>query len=336
MFELDTKKIQELKPHILSAKKIVLIGHTSPDGDAVSSVLALFLALKKITNAQVYPVLPDEIPNYVKWFDHINDLIIDSRAPELLDNADIVFCLDFNEAKRVNHLSENLLSSRAIKVLIDHHPQPENFVDYSFSYPTASSTAEIVYYFIKALDKDLLDRTIAIYLFSGILTDTGVFIHDSADSQTLAVASDLMSYGIDKGDIIKKLFNNYSENRMRLMGYLLFKKMKIYYEHEVAIITLTQGIMKRFNFKLGDHENIANLPLSIQGVEISIFVMERQDNLKVSFRSKGKYNVNLIARDYFSGGGHKNAAGGSFQGSIRKLKKYIENQVFPNLKKYLV
>ena len=336
MFQIDREKIQQLRPHILEARKIVLIGHTSPDGDAVSSVLALYLALQKITGAQIFPILPDNVPNYVQWFEHIDKLIIDSRSEELISECDMVFCLDFNEAKRVNHLSESLLKTDALKVLIDHHPQPENFADFSFSYPSASSTAEIVFYFIKNLDSQVIDKTIATYLFSGILTDTGVFVHDSADSQTLSVASELLSYGLDKGQIIKNLFNNYSENRMRLMGYLLYKNMKIYYDHEVAVITLSRRIMKKFNFRLGDHENIANLPLSIKGVEISIFVMQKDNEVKVSFRSKGKYNVNLIARDYFQGGGHKNAAGGSFNGSLHRLKKYLKTQVLPNLKNYQV
>lgn len=336
MFQIDTEKIQQLRPHILEARKIVLIGHTSPDGDAVSSILALYMALQKITNAQIFPVLPDEIPNYVQWFEHIDKLIIDSGSEELISHSDIVFCLDFNEARRVNHLSVALLKTSAIKVLIDHHPQLENFADFSFSYPSASSTAEIVFYFIKNLDAQLIDKSIATYLFSGILTDTGVFVHDSADSQTMLVASELLSYGLDKGQIIKNLFNNYSENRMRLMGYLLYKSMKVYYEHEAAVIILSNRIMKKFSFTLGDHENIANLPLSIKGVEISIFVMQKEHGIKVSFRSKGKYNVNLIARDFFQGGGHKNAAGGSFIGSLHRLKKYLKTQVLPNLKNYQV
>ncbi len=336
MFEIDKDKIQQLKPLIQKAERIVLIGHTSPDGDAVSSVLALYRGLKKITKAQIYPILPDQIPNYVQWFDHIDELIIDSTAPDLIMTADLVFCLDFNEAKRVNHLSDYLLRTNATKVLIDHHPQPEGFADFVFSYPGSSSTAEIVFYFLLYLDNDLIDKQIATYLFSGILTDTGVFIHDSADSQTMAVASRLLSYGINKGVIIKNLFNNYSENRMRLMGYLLYKKMKVYRDWEVAVITLSQRAMKRFRFSPGDHENIANLPLSIKEVEISVFIMERNDAIKVSFRSKGKYDVNLIARKYFSGGGHKNAAGGSFNGSIGKLHRYLRRVVFPNLKNFTV
>ncbi len=337
MYEIDTEKIHKLKPSILQADKIVLIGHTSPDGDAVSSVLALYLALKKITQAEVFPVLPDRVPNYVNWFDHVQDLIIGEQAGKLLLSCDMIFCCDFNEAKRVSHLSEYLLKSKAIKVMIDHHPQPEeNLVDYLFSYPSASSAAEIVYSFLKALDQSVIDKTIATYLFSGILTDTGVFVHDSADSQTLAIASELLSYGIDKGKIIRNLFNNYSENRMRLMGYLLYKNMKIFYDYHVGIITLSRREMKRFDFTLGDHESLANLPLSIKDVEISIFIMERSDELKVSLRSKGHYDVNLIARDYFHGGGHKNAAGGSFTGSLHQIRRYIKKNLLPNLKKYLV
>ncbi len=336
MFNIDSEKVKEIVRRLEEFNKIVIIGHTSPDGDAVSSVLSLYLALKKISTAEIYPIVPDEPPNYVLWFPHIKDLIRDGRAPQLISTADLIFCLDFNEPKRVNHLSQYLVDSRAVKVLIDHHPQPDCQADYIFSYTASSSTAEIVYFFIKAMDEKLMDLDIATYLFSGILTDTGVFIHDSADYQTMKVASDLMKLGVDKGQVIKNLYNNYSADRMRLMGYLLHKKMEVFPQYNASIISLTKREMKRFNFRFGDHENIVNMPLSIKEVEISVFLMEVNGKVKVSLRSKGKYNVNLIARDFFAGGGHKNAAGGSFEKSINKARKFLINKVFPNLKDYVL
>ncbi len=335
MFNVDIQKVKEIVSRLEEFNKIVIIGHTSPDGDAVSSVLSLYLALKKISSAEIYPVVPDDPPNYVLWFPHIKDLIRDGRTPDLISSADLIFCMDFNEPKRVNHLSQYLVKSQAVKVLIDHHPQPDCPAQYIFSYPEASSTAEIVYFFIKAMGEELLDRDIATYLFSGILTDTGVFIHDSADYQTMQVASDLIKLGVDKGEVIKKLYNNYSADRMRLMGYLLHKKMRIFPQYQASIISLTKREKKKFNFRFGDHENIVNMPLSIKEVELSVFLMEVNGKVKVSLRSKGKYNVNLIARDFFAGGGHKNAAGGSFEKSINKARKFLVSKVFPNLKNYV-
>jgi len=335
MFEFEVEKLNKFKSLLFQVSKIALIGHTSPDGDSVASVMSLYLGLKKIFKGEVYPVLPDSLPNYMEWIEHKDKLIIGKDAFDLIKESDIVFCLDFNEEKRVGGLLEAFKETKAKKIIIDHHPNVNFSSEYLFSYPQASSTAEIVFYFLKFLDKTLLDRVIASYLFAGIVSDTGIFVHDSADHQTFSVVSKLLSYGVDKGMIIRNMFKNYSENRMRLMGYLLLKKMRIDYSKEAAVIILDKKAMRKFDFQLGDHETFANLPLSIKDVEVVFFIMQLKDRLKISLRSKGKYDVNKIARAYFAGGGHKNAAGGLFYGSLRECKNFINKKVIPNLQSFI-
>jgi phosphoesterase RecJ-like protein len=246
--------------------------------------------------------------------------------------SDIIFLLDFNSLKRIDTAADVVQVSKALKVMIDHHPQPEQCADIIFSFPQKSSTAEIVWEFMKKLDTSKLDKRIAGYVFLGIVSDTGCFCFDSAGKETFSIVSEILDYNIDKSRIIEKLYQNFSENRTRLLGYLLHNKMKVFHAKKAAYITFTLREKELFAYRTGDHENFVNFPLSIKGIKFSAFFMENEDEIRVSLRSKGDYvNVNEIARKYFFGGGHKNAAGGKFKGSMEELEEFFSEKILKNL-----
>ena len=318
--------VDKLGKYIDKSNNIVVIGHQSPDGYAVGSILAVYNFFTK-KGKNIVPVLPDPMPEFLNWLPAANKVVDGENAIKHIKQADLIICIDFNEQKRVGELSDYLRNSNAVKILIDHHVEPENFAQVMFSYPTAGSSAEIVYRILKGLDKELLDKQIATCIFTGLITDTGCFCHDSAGYETFETAAELMKYDIDKQEIINHLYHSYSYDRMRLMGYVLEKKMQLTDQGKIAYITLTEDELKQFNYKSGDHENFVNLPLSIKTVQVSFFILENGDKIKISIRSKGKVDVNELARKFFAGGGHKKAAGGSWEGSMQSLINLLTNEV---------
>ncbi len=313
MYIIDKEKVAKAKKIINSSKKILITGHTHPDGDAVGGSLATYHFFKKL-GFDVTIVMPDEIPSSVAWLPEANAILFneenEDRVGELVSEADVIFCIDFNEPKRLKSLKEVVLQSKATKIMIDHHPQPSDFVDITFSDTKISSASEYVYYFLKEFDNNIIDKTIAECLFLGIVTDTGSFIYSSATPPTFKAASELLSYGIDKQKILSNTLDSYSENRMRLMGYILENKMVVMQEQKTAYISITKEEFERFGYENGDHEGFVNIPLSIKGIEISALFMEMDESIRVSFRAAGNFDVNLLARNHFNGGGHQKAAGG--------------------------
>jgi bifunctional oligoribonuclease and PAP phosphatase NrnA len=329
LLKSDIKKVEEFKSILNSAKSIVLTTHHNPDGDAVGSVLGLYHALK----AYGYPVLavtPNGFPDFLSWMPGSSEVIKYSEqksvAVNSILNADAIICLDFNGFKRTEEMGDVLMQSKGKKVLVDHHPVPENQFDLQFSYTEVSSTCELVYEILSnTFGNDICITDSAICLFVGIMTDTGSFSYACSRGRTFQIAGELISKGVDVERVQGLVYNNFSTDRMRLLGYSLNEKMKVFLEHKSAYISLTKEDLKKFKHTMGDTEGFVNLPLSIKGVIFSVLFVEHDSFVKVSLRSRGSFPANMISQKHFNGGGHTNAAGGKAFMSLSETEKYFEN-----------
>ena len=325
-------KIEKLKNVITNPQKIVITTHRGPDGDAMGSSLALYNLLIKL-NHEVNVITPNDYASFLHWLPG-NNLVTEyessrETAEKLVDNADIIFMLDFNHIYRIDGLASNVESSNAFKVLIDHHQDPqENIADLIFSEPTICSTAQLLFQIIDKMDLSyLIDKDIAECIYVGIMTDTGSFKYSSTTSETHNIIARLIKYGARNTVIHDLVYDNYSADRMKLLGYCLNDKLLLFPENKSAIISLTNEELKRFNFKKGDTEGIINYALAIKDTIFAAFIVERDNIVKLSLRSKGNFKVNEIAGKYFNGGGHENAAGGisnnDVSTTIEKVKEII-------------
>lgn len=309
------------------AANIIITSHYNPDGDAVGSSMALYHVLKQIHD-NVTVVLPNRYPDFLKWIASSDQAVIFDQNPEeemnkLFSKSSLIFCLDYNGLSRVNKMEEPIRNASATKVLIDHHPNPEEKdFDFLLSKTSASSTAELVYEFVDSLNlSHLISREAAESLYTGIVTDTGSFSFACNNAQTYRITADLIDRGLNAEHVHRLIYDNYSESRLRLMGYAFDKKLIMLPAYRTAIIWFTKGELEQFNHKTGDTEGLVNYPLSIKEINMSIFMTERDGLIRLSFRSKGDFAVNQIAQEYFDGGGHKNAAGGN---SFKTMDETIE------------
>jgi len=323
-FDLNTcKRVKEwLKNDV---KRIVIIPHVNPDGDAIGSALGLNDVLKN-AGFEASVIVPNDFPVYLNWLGSKDIPLIyeqnAERCNKLIDQADALFFLDFNDVKRLGKLEEYLLNNTTKVVLIDHHPDPQIKADFMFSDTNVSSTAELVYDFIDAIDiLDHLGVTGANALLTGIIADTGSFSHNASRSPMYSIVGELIKRGADKEKINESLYNNFSEKRMRLLGYCLSEKMEIFPQYRTALIWLSAEELKRFDFHPGDTEGFVNYPLSVKGVVFSAFFMEKHDQVKISFRSKGSFATNDFSGVHFNGGGHRNASGGETKLSMEEALK---------------
>jgi phosphoesterase RecJ-like protein len=312
----------------LTSKKVVIISHVNPDGDAVGSVLGLYHFLNRLGFSSVTAILPSLFPSFLAWMPGTSDVLIGTNIKQkeaiekLISNAKIIFCLDFNDIERVDNLSSLLSKATGKKILIDHHPDPTNEFDLKVSDVSVSSTSELIYNIINILKlSENIDKSSAECLYTGIITDTGSLSYSCNNPGTYITLAHFMKLGIDGEAIHRRVYDTYSEDRMRLLGYCLSNKLKVLKEHETAYISLSRQDLKDFNYKDGDTEGVVNYALSIKGVLLAAIFIEKDDLVKISFRSEGNINVNLLAREYFNGGGHKNASGGS-------SNKSLENTLF--------
>jgi phosphoesterase RecJ-like protein len=323
----DIERIREL---LDNSQKVLITSHHNPDGDAVGSVLALYLTLKRDYNVKC--AVPNRFPDFLQWMPGADELIVFEQydqKDELMD-SDLIFCLDYSALSRTGSMADKLLQSEARKVLVDHHPGPEeDQFDILISHTGVSSTAELIYDVIRGLkpeEKIPMDVATAIYV--GIATDTGSFSFNCNHPKTFETTADLLRTGIDAEKIHRSVYDNFSESRLRLLGYCLSEKMTLVPELETAFISLSKEELERFDFKTGDTEGIVNYPLSIKNVKVSILLTGRKNKIRLSFRSKGNFKVNRIAKDHFEGGGHDNAAGGdsylSMDETIIKLLNVME------------
>jgi phosphoesterase RecJ-like protein len=326
---ITTEKIQQLESMIDNAEIISILMHANPDGDTMGSALGLYNALvktgKKInvisTNhfADFYRFLPSTAR--IKVFDANN-----KEVKALIAEADLIFCMDFNAAHRTGKLEKTLNQAIAPKILIDHHLLPdENFFDLLFSQPGKSSTSELLYeILVETKYKDFIDKDVATNIFVGIMTDTGSFSHSCNDPATFETAGKLIRYGLNVKEINDLVYNNSSEDRLRLLGYAISEKLVTFPEYKAAYFSLSREELKRFKERPGFTEGVVNYGLAIKGVDFSALFTEKEDIVKISFRSKANLNVNRFARDHFNGGGHINAAGGRSHKSLEETIAKLE------------
>lgn len=313
---MNTTQVKEVKALLNEPKKIVIITHWSPDGDAMGSSLGLYNYLIQKKH-KVTVITPNDYPSFLFWLPGNKHVINNSLKPTLarkaVAKADIIFCLDFNSLKRIDTLGDEVSKAKkAVKFIIDHHLQPEDFADYMLHSIEACSTCELVYDLIELMeDKKLLNKAIANCLYTGIMTDTGSFRFPSTTSKTHRIIAGLIDAGANNAEIHDRVYDGNSEEKIKLLGYCLAEKLTVLQEYSTAFFSLRDDELKRFGYKKGDTEGVVNYALSIAGIRFAAFFVERDGEVKTSFRSKGSFNVNLFARKHFNGGGHANAAGGS-------------------------
>ena len=328
------EKVQELLKKLDKKKQnIVIVTHRNPDGDAMGSSCALYNYFKQLGH-QVNIIIPNNYPQFLNWLPNIKDTLIyewhKKKCDHIFRQCDILFAVDFNGLSRIREFQEQITPVDCFKILIDHHPNPEDFADLTHCDTSVSSACELVYLFLKSLNgQGRINSEIAECIYTGIMTDTGNFSFNSSKRQTFEIVGDLLDLGIEKDKIFSFVYNNYSIDRMKLMGHCLHETMEYLPEYNTAFIKLTQEDIKKYNFKVGDSEGFVNIPLSIKGVIMSVLFTEKDDIVKLSLRSKGSFAVNKIADEYFSGGGHINAAGGesslSIDETIQKFKALLDN-----------
>ena len=331
-------QIKKVKDLLRKPRQIAILTHWSPDGDAMGSSLGLYNYLIQKKH-KVTVITPNDYPDFLTWMPG-NKKVVDAlanpkKAATALKKAEVIFTLDFNNLKRLEGLGQLVEQSKAVKILIDHHVQPEDYAQYSHHTTQTSSTCELVYEFICLMgDKKKVNAKIAGCLYTGIMTDTGSFRFPSTSAKTHRVVADLIEAGANNADIHQQVYDGNTESRTRLIGYSLSEKMKLFPELNAAYISLNSDELNRFHYVKGDTEGLVNYPLSIRNIRFSAFIVERDGKVKVSFRSKGDFDVNLFARKHFSGGGHVNAAGGSSDLGLEETLKKLES-LLPQYKKQL-
>lgn len=335
----DNGTIAKLRQFIGQARKAVITCHISPDGDALGSSLALRHVLESLGVATSV-ITPDLMPKTLMFLPEA-DTIIDGnryadRARIIFGDADLVFCLDFNARSRIDRLQTALDKAVCPKVMIDHHLEPEPFADITVSHPELSSTCVLLYHLLEQLGYDSqIDSTAATLILAGMMTDTGNFAYSASDPDLYIVVSELMRKGARKEWLYKQLFNTCSESSLRINGYALAEKMEVFPEQHAALITLSRNELNRFHYIKGDTESLVNRPLAIPGVIYSCFMREEENYIKVSMRSVGDFPVDRLCTDHFGGGGHRNAAGGEYTGTLEKCAALFRSLMDENRKKYI-
>ena len=307
-------QIKEIKSELSTSKKIVITTHHKPDGDAMGSSLGLYHFLCSLGH-NVHVVTPTDYPYFLHWLPGNPEVVDFTASPDLAKSlvaeADWIFCLDFNALSRINELGELVRSSKAKKAMIDHHLEPEGFEDFRYWDTTACATAELVVRFIIDLGyKDSLSKDMATCLYTGIMTDSGSFRFPSTTSKVHRIIADLIDAGADNAHIHEMVYDTNSENRLKFLGEVLSTCMTVLKEKHTAYIQIPEDLLKKYEIKTGDTEGIVNYALSIHGIKLAVLIIDRGELRKLSFRSKGDFPANEIAKKYFEGGGHRNAAGG--------------------------
>jgi phosphoesterase RecJ-like protein len=304
------------------ADKIVIVTHVSPDGDAIGSSLGLFHFLES-QEKTVNVIVPNAFPDFLRWMPGAKDIIRYDKytefADKLINEADVICCLDFNALSRIDAMADAVANSPARKMMIDHHLNPEEFCKIIISHPGISSTSELIFRLICRLGYfGDITKEGAECIYTGMMTDTGGFTYNSNDREIYYIISELLSKGIDKDDIYRKVYNTYSEGRLRLMGYVLYDKMQVFPQFNAALIWLTKEEQNKFQYVKGDTEGFVNIPLSIKNIIFSVFLREdtEKNMIKISLRSVGTFPCNKVAAEFFNGGGHLNASGGEFYGTM--------------------
>jgi len=329
------KPIQEIFPLLATPRKVVITTHQKPDPDAMGSSLGLYHFLLQFGH-EVTVISPTNWATWLNWMPGA-DKVLDFESPgqsekaaAALKRADWLFCLDFNIFTRTRNLSPALYAFTGTRVLIDHHQQPDeaNF-EYGISDTTKSSTSEMVYDFIVTSGNAAkLNTPIAECLYAGVMADTGSFRFATTTASVHAMIADLKERGLEHSKVHENIYDNFLENRLRFIGHVLMNRMEVFYETNTALIAIPKKDLLRFQIKTGDTEGLVNFPLSIQGIKLAALVIDRDEERKWSFRSKGGFDTNTFARKYFNGGGHYNASGGrsseSLEQTVERFKLAVE------------
>ena len=355
--ELEKGSVQRAAEWLGKAQRIVVLTHMAPDGDAMGSALAMYNfckgerlkvigeRLKVKGEGTVQVIVPNEFASFFGWMPGAQEVLVYEKQKEAcdaaLDAADLIVCTDFNDPKRIGPVGEKLVAATCPKILIDHHPYPVDFADVVFSFTEACSASEIVYRVLKAVSgqPSVLSAEVATCIYTGMMTDTGNFSFASTRAEIYEIIAELVRAGAQKDAIYNAVFNQHSENRMRLWGYALYRKMRIYPEYHAALITLDADELDRYHHQVGDTEGLVNMPLQIADVYYSVFIREERakpgtphSRIRLSFRSQGDRPVNVFANEIFHGGGHPNASGGELYGTVGQAVRLFER----NMGKFLL
>lgn len=328
---MSEKIFKEIQEKILKSSNIVITAHDNPDGDAMGSSLSLYLLFKQL-GLNVTVVVPNDMPEFLHWMPGYQSVMYfhtqKNKVKHIIKDADLIFCVDYNALSRLGNMEKTVGKSSATKILIDHHPNPSDFADYTFSETSVSSASELVFEFINNVGfTKYINKEVSECLFVGIMTDTGAFSFNSSSPRTYDIISLLLKQGVDKDKIYENIYNNFSQHKLRLLGYCLSEKMTVLPEYKTGYITLTMAERKEYNYIPGDIEGVVNYPLSIGGVVFAVFFFEKEDHVKISLRSKGDFPANEFATKYFIGGGHKNAAGAKHFDNLENTIEYFEKSL---------
>lgn len=334
-----------MKEIVEKAKKIVILTHMAPDGDAMGSALAMYhYVMDRFSQSSVHVIVPNAFAAFFNWMPGADAIKVYEKEPDacnaLIAEADLFICTDFNDPKRISTAGEKMMANPAPKILIDHHlkgTEDNGRWTKDYSDPAASSACEIVYRLINN-DQSPITNPIATCLYTGLMTDTGNFAYSSSRPEVFEMAAALLRAGIDKEYIFHSVFDQFSIDRMRLTGFALYRKMRIYPEHHLALITLSADELDQFHYQPGDCEGLVNMPLQIGEVFYSVLMREERPKpgtpkprIRISFRSQGDRPVNIWANEVFHGGGHMNASGGELFGQLAQAVRLFEQ----TYKKYL-
>ena len=327
------QSIELFYPKLTTPSKVLITMHQKPDGDAMGSALGLYHFMIAMGH-EVTVISPTNWADFLDWMPGI-DLVLDfekqkDKCQKIINDAGIIFCLDFNVLHRTKQMEQPLLAATCTKILIDHHEQPQEAAfTYGISTTSKSSTSEMVYDFIVASGNgDKLNTQIAECLYTGVMTDTGSFRFPATSASVHRMVAHLKEIGLHHSKIHNNIYDNFLENRLRFIGYALVNRMEVIYELNTALMYVTKADLQRYHIKTGDTEGLVNYLLTIQGIKFGALVIDREGERKWSFRSKGEFDVNSFARLHFNGGGHVNAAGGgsieSLEANVIKFKEVIK------------
>ena len=326
----NAPELEKLKTVIEDNTFFELTCHAGPDGDAMGATLSMSHYLKAL-GKEALVIVPDAYPDFLAWMPEAQEIVrfdkYREKAELMIAAADVIFAMDYNAPSRVDDMGPLIIQAKAKKVLIDHHLQPEQFCDLNFSYPKLSSTCEVAFRLIHAMGGyEQLTKAACECIYAGMMTDTGNFSYGPCTQDVYLIISMLLQKEINKDRIYNKVFTNYSEGRLRLMGYVLYEKMRVFPEQHAALITLSRKEMARFNFNKGDSEGLVNIPLQMKGIYFSAFLREdtEKDLIRVSLRSQGTFPCNKFAAQYYNGGGHLNASGGQYEGTLNEAIQTFE------------
>lgn len=334
---LDTASLIKL---LAQPQKIVITTHHKPDGDAMGSSLGLYnYLIQQGHHAKV--ISPTDYPDFLSWLPGNDEVILfteqTEEATELIAAADLIFCLDFNALNRINEMGALVGESSALKIMIDHHLEPQDFDDYRYWDINACATAQLIYTFIaeEFNNKKFINKDVATCLYTGIMTDSASFSLPKTTSAVHRIVADLIDAGAINWQIHEQIYKNASENRLRFLGTCLSERLEVLHEFKTAVIAVTKDDLEKYDVITGDTEGIVNYALSIAGIKLAAFIVERNDKVKLSLRSKGEFPANEICKRYFNGGGHRNAAGGMSTDSLEQVVAQFK-LILPEYKKLLI